>query len=126
MKISVKGDEKLNAALNRALRKAPEAARKALKNTASAGEEIMHYYAAKPGGNPYSTNPYATGYLNDHIDHRMISDTSFEIFSPAGYSGFLEFGTRKMSAQPFARPTRDRIEPMLYKAMLDVAKGVLK
>lgn len=45
--------------------------------------------------------PVDTGYLRDHIQITISSDTEIVIESEAGYSGFVEFGTFKMSAQPY-------------------------
>jgi HK97 gp10 family phage protein len=51
-----------------------------------------------------------TGATRDSIDSVAIqSETKIEaIVAPhTSYSGFLEFGTRKMAAQPFLRPAAD-------------------
>lgn len=45
--------------------------------------------------------PVDTGYMRDHISITNLSATNLEITSEADYSGFVEFGTRKMEAQPF-------------------------
>lgn len=45
-----------------------------------------------------------TGFMRDNIEARDIPDGA-ESESKAGYSGFVEYGTRKMRAQPFFRPS---------------------
>lgn len=45
--------------------------------------------------------PVDTGFLRDNIEITESSDTEIVIVSQAEYSGFQEFGTRKMQAQPY-------------------------
>ena len=45
--------------------------------------------------------PVDTGFLRDNIEITSASDTEIVIESQAEYSGFQEFGTRYMSAQPY-------------------------
>jgi HK97 gp10 family phage protein len=54
-----------------------------------------------------------TGYMRDHI---AADADGKAITSEAGYSGFVEFGTVHMSAQPFMRPAADTL------SIKDVAK----
>lgn len=44
-----------------------------------------------------------TGFMRDNIQ-RYVEGARFRVVAEAGYSGFLEFGTRKMGAQPFVIP----------------------
>jgi HK97 gp10 family phage protein len=53
-----------------------------------------------------SLAPVDTGYLRDHI-HAMKTGKTAIVISDAPYSAFVEFGTRKMAAQPFIRPAVD-------------------
>ena len=51
--------------------------------------------------------PVDTGYMRDHISVTDASDTHVTIVSEADYSGFVEYGTRHMDAQPFITPALD-------------------
>jgi HK97 gp10 family phage protein len=47
--------------------------------------------------------PVDTGYMRDHIHAKKQGDGAAMI-SEAFYSGYVEWGTRYMAAQPFLRP----------------------
>ncbi|MCG2138256.1 hypothetical protein BUY68_02895 [Staphylococcus epidermidis] len=47
---------------------------------------------------------YSTGNLARMIKHANTGHLEYEITSKAGYSGFLEYGTRYMNAEPFMHP----------------------
>lgn len=47
--------------------------------------------------------PVRTGFMRANID-RETGGNTFVVEAKAPYSGFVEFGTRKMSAQPFMIP----------------------
>ena len=51
-----------------------------------------------------NTCPVDTGYLRDHISVTKLTENELEITSEAPYSGFVEYGTVKMEAQPFFEP----------------------
>lgn len=55
--------------------------------------------------------PRDTGFMADHI----TSDEN-GVKSEADYSGFVEFGTYKMAAQPFIRPAIDEVQQNAVKA----------
>jgi HK97 gp10 family phage protein len=57
-----------------------------------------------------STCPVRTGYLRDHIVLARADEHGAEIDSEAPYSGFVEFGTRRMAAQPFFEPSIVELE----------------
>ena len=48
--------------------------------------------------------PVDTGYMRDHIHAKKDGEESAVVISEAMYSGFVEWGTRFMSPQPFIRP----------------------
>lgn len=48
--------------------------------------------------------PIRTGYLRSLINYRSIGFLQFIIGAYAPYSGFVEYGTSKMRAQPYMRP----------------------
>lgn len=51
--------------------------------------------------------PKRSGFLASKIKARKISQLGAVLEAGAPYSGFVEFGTRKMAAQPFLRPAID-------------------
>lgn len=51
--------------------------------------------------------PVDTGFLRDHIHARKHSQLEAVVAAEADYSGFVEYGTRYMAAQPFMRPAVD-------------------
>lgn len=61
--------------------------------------------------------PVDTGHLRDGIDTKMLSKTSVKIISNAEYSGYVEYGTRYMKAQPYFRPTMKKIFPEFQKQL---------
>ncbi|QTJ50475.1 hypothetical protein FE331_07495 [Dolosigranulum pigrum] len=116
MSISVKwtGIEKLSAAISNAHPKAVEQAIKVTQNAGEEGKRIAFQFA-----------PHDTEYLRDHIFTRHQGMESI-IESPAGYSGFQEYGTRFMSAQPYMGPMMKYIEPKYRIEMTKAMKGVFK
>lgn len=48
--------------------------------------------------------PVDTGYMRDHIHAKQESAESAVVISEAPYSGWVEWGTRYMTARPFLRP----------------------
>jgi len=53
--------------------------------------------------------PVDTGFMAEHIGVSEVSGEKLVIDSEAEYSGFVEFGTVKMSAQPFFMPPIDNL-----------------
>jgi len=51
--------------------------------------------------------PVDTGYMRDHIHAQKDGEASAAVISEANYSGFVEWGTVHMAAQPFLRPAID-------------------
>ena len=118
MKITVKweGDKELQRAFRKAYAEAPKVVQAVIKNN---GEKMQ--------GRAKALAPVDTWFMHDNIDsYYQGGGSSFEAFvhSRAGYSGFVEFGTRKMSAQPFMRPAFEWIKPQLGKDIHDAAKGL--
>lgn len=52
-----------------------------------------------------SKAPVKTGYLRDHISNKKAGEGHWQVKSEASYSGFVEYGTFKMDAQPFLEPS---------------------
>jgi len=60
-----------------------------------------------------------TGYMRDSVFHDIVeSDLGFVFGAKANYSGYVEFGTRFMRAQPFIRPALDANQQKLLDAIL--------
>lgn len=110
--IEWQGDEKLERALQKASNESVEVVGKVLQN-----------YAEKAKAKAKQIAPRDTWFMHDHIVtiHRTLES---DVHSQAGYSGFVEFGTRYMSAQPFMRPAIAFVEPMMISDMLKAAKGL--
>lgn len=66
--------------------------------------------------------PVDTGYLRSAITGRMVGKTEGEVVSNADYSIYQEFGTYKMSAQPFMVPALEQVLPAFESAV----KGALR
>lgn len=48
--------------------------------------------------------PVRTGYLKSTIGGNQTSDTTYEVYADAEYAQYVEYGTYKMSAQPYFEP----------------------
>lgn len=48
--------------------------------------------------------PVRTGYLKSTIGGEQTSDTTYEVYADAEYAQYVEYGTYKMSAQPYFEP----------------------
>lgn len=70
--------------------------------------------------------PADTGYLKQHIVSSSDGPLSAKVVAEAEYSVYQEFGTRKMSAQPFMTPAVKQESPILYQKLNNlVNKGLL-
>jgi HK97 gp10 family phage protein len=68
--------------------------------------------------------PVRTGFLQSTIYHQVDESTlAMDFGATADYAGYIEFGTRRMAAQPFIRPALDANQQKLLDAML---LGVMK
>ena len=63
--------------------------------------------------------PVRTGKLRASIYSAIYAYFQFEVGANAPYAVFVEFGTSKMRAQPFIRPSVARYEKDLMKAIAD-------
>lgn len=75
---------------------------------AAAAEQIAGEVAQEIGTDAQSRAAVDTGYMRDHIGVEHTGAGAYQIHSAAGYSGFVEEGTRYMGAQPFMRPACER------------------
>ena len=69
--------------------------------------------------------PVDTWFMHDSI-YTFHSKLAGEVISPAGYSGFVNFGTRKMMAQPFMTNSFTAQVEKVRKDIIDVARGLFK
>lgn len=72
-----------------------------------------------------SLAPVDTYFLHDNITARY-EDMAGEVRSNAAYSGYQEYGTRFMAAQPYMRPAAWEVQELFKRDMSDVLKGVFK
>jgi HK97 gp10 family phage protein len=75
--------------------------------------------------------PYRTGKLRDSIEARKVRPRKGEVvryaIGPKGvkYAGFVEFGTARMAAKPYMRPTHDsKKAEVINDAREEVIAGV--
>lgn len=114
MTISLAGDKELMTVLQKAQNQAPTATKK-----------VLHNIGMRAKANAQAMAPWDTGFLHDHI--RMRSNgNGIIIQSQAGYSGFVNYGTRYQSAQPYFSWMVTDMEAWLKSALDDVARGLLK
>jgi len=66
-----------------------------------------------------SVVPVRTGFLQSTIYHQVDESTlAMDFGATADYAGYIEFGTRRMAAQPFIRPAFDANQQRLLDAIL--------
>jgi HK97 gp10 family phage protein len=70
--------------------------------------------------------PVRTGHLKSTIDADYDADgLGFEAGATASYAHFVEFGTSRMSPQPYLMPAFDRRVPPAFQALEQVAGDIL-
>ena len=118
------GFDELTQAIQNAASESSEVTEKMIHNLGEkGGKERAREYAPKPGGSRYGSNPYATGYLKDHIKG-IPGSLSYTIQSTASYSAFVNSGTRRMKAQPFFTDMWSDLTDELEPKMKEVAEGL--
>jgi len=68
-------------------------------------------------GQAKSRAPVDTGFLKSSIQGRMITPTHWRVTVGASYGAYVEFGTRKMAAQPYFLPAIAAVAPVYQAAM---------
>jgi len=63
--------------------------------------------------------PVRTGYLRSTIYSERTGFLGWEVGASAFYAGFVEFGTRYMSARPYLRPAVEEKMPLVREALKD-------
>lgn len=111
IEMDLQGADELIDVLNRAGGKTAKQANQVIKNNAEKGMAIAKQKA-----------PVDTGFLKENIVTEYKPNEAV-IHSRAGYSGYQEFGTRFMNAQPFMRPMMTELQPILLKDLMNVMGG---
>lgn len=63
--------------------------------------------------------PVDTGFLQSTIYHNVDEGSlTLELGATADYSSYVEFGTRRMAAQPYIRPAFDAHQDQLLQALV--------
>ena len=74
--------------------------------------------------------PKITGYMANNISVEPVKKTATSVTgtvnAKADYSSFVEFGTYKMSAEPFIRPAVSAAQSLFIKTTMDKLKEVAK
>lgn len=112
--IKFEGADEFEGLLSKAFKQAPNIANKVVKNTTEKGMAKAKRLA-----------PRDTRFLHDNI-YTEYKAVSGYVHSPASYSGYQEFGTRYMSAQPFMRPMMQWLAPQFERDMKDAMEGTLR
>lgn len=118
-RVDIDGLEELVMAITEASPKSIEQSNKVIKNKTE-----------KVSRNARKRAPTDTWFMHDNITTDYEGeDTEFVtgiIESPAGYSGYVEYGTRFNIAQPFLGPSVEEIVPELTTALKKVNEGLFK
>ena len=69
--------------------------------------------------------PVRTGFLRSTIGY-SADGLSLELTASAYYAGFVEFGTRRMHAEPYMRPAFYQFYPMLVDAIAAAAANAFQ
>lgn len=114
MKVELRGADELKAALiSKAMNKA--AAR------------IVRYHSAQLQQRAQEKTPVDTGHLKRSIFLKIEgdgNDTAGIIRAEANYSGYVEKGTRFMTAQPFLFPAQMQVKPGFLRDLRRLARKV--
>lgn len=109
-KFSIKGDKELIRRVKKLSDK-----RKVKQAVALSANDVMRKAQAKA--------PVDTGHLKESINVKEVTQTKAIIIANSDYSGYVEFGTRYMRAQPYMRPAVKEVVPefqeQLWKAVKD-------
>ena len=112
--IKFEGADEFEGLLSKAFKQAPNIANKVVKNTTEKGMAKAKRLA-----------PRDTRFLHDNI-YTEYKPLSGYVHSPASYSGYQEYGTRYMSAQPFMRPMMQWLAPQFERDIKAAMEGTLR
>lgn len=68
--------------------------------------------------------PVDTGNLRNSITGVMNSDTSGAVYTVVEYSIYVEYGTYRMSAQPYMTPAAEQARPRFLAALQNLERHV--
>lgn len=124
-KVEWSGLNELQKVLEKAQKENEPALKAVMYNKGEEAKTMAREYAPKPGGSKYGANPYAEGPLHENIKHKPLG-LNAEIHATMAYSGFVNFGTRYMDAQPFMTDMVEDMAPKLEKGIREVAEGLFE
>ena len=117
------GLDELGDVSAKAMRENKPQLKKVIYNNGEKAKSKAIEWAPKPDRSRYGANPYAKGALSQNITHKHYGLNS-EIHAEVVYSGFVNFGTRYMRAQPFMTDTFNWVVELLEQDIKDVAEGL--
>ena len=91
------------------------------KNKAQALEEI----GARVERRAKELVPVDTGFLRSSINHQVAGNV-LHINADADYASFIEFGTMRMTAQPYLLPAVREVQPQIPSIMANLATGRIR
>lgn len=94
--------------------------------TIEAAASAMKLTAGQVQATAKQVAPKRTGYMANNISVESVRKTATSVTgtvnAKADYSSFVEFGTYKMSAQPFIRPAVSAAQSLFIKTTMDKLK----
>lgn len=92
-------------------------------NVGAGLETVGQKMVAKAKANAVFTRGYSTGATRRSISMERQGALTIKVGTHTGYSGYPEFGTSRMAAQPYMRPT---VEQMAKEAVDTVIKKYME
>lgn len=97
----------------------------AKKQIGSEADKILKSNNKRMASRIRSAAPYDTGFLLANIAEQYNGNQAY-VVSGAPYSGFVEFGTSKMAAQPYMRLGLWEQAPIFEKELLEAMEGLFR
>lgn len=111
--IVLENDKEFIKLLKKASKKFPETTSKVIKNNTEKGKELAA-----------SRAPVDTSFLKQNISSGYPNKLTGLIVSGALYSGYVNFGTRFMTAQPYFTDMWDETMDQTKKDLKEVLRGM--
>ena len=106
------GQGRLIKAVGRVLYVGADMIRAEAHRSISAGSVSGKKHKPSAPGQPPNRD---TGVLQAHLRAELVSPLEAQVSSEAPYASALEFGTSRMEARPFLRPSRDAKAPEIQR-----------